>query len=241
MAGRRLIVPSLLVMLTLGGLAFSGISGVQGFGRAGKFPVPTGAVVPASKMPVIKKSDPVAPSSATNYSSGIKCAFAAGLCLGMALRFCKGVVAVRGKPDLESAEIPTDQLKGLKIEKAEVVRIGTDGLMSHVTTVSHQGVRFTLEDGTTGILHRMPDGIRVEKDNGNWTTEREFQVDPGCTFDDAYDVLKKEPDYNAVTNNCVQSAGAVAKKISMEERERESSTRQHLLLQPQAVRRQFKM
>ncbi len=107
-------------MLTLGGLAFSGVSGVQGFGRAGNFPVPTGAVVPVSMMPVIKKSDPVASSSATNDSSGIKCAFVAGICLGMALRFCKGVVAVRAKPDLESEEIPIDQLKDLKIKEAEL-------------------------------------------------------------------------------------------------------------------------
>lgn len=84
---------------------------------------PLEAVVPASKMPVIKKSDPVAPSSATNYSSGIKCTFAAGICLGMALRFCKGAVAVRGKggkPDLESEKVPNlDELKDLNITEAD--------------------------------------------------------------------------------------------------------------------------
>ena len=220
MAGKRLIVPSLLVMLTLGGLAFSGVSGVQGFGRAGNFPVPTGAVVSASMMPVIKKCDPVAPSSATNDSSGIKCAFVAGICLGMALRFCKGVVAVRAKPDLESEEIPIDQLKDLKIKEAEFVYIGTDGLKSHLSTLTHKAVRCTLEDGTKGILHRMPDGIRVDKDNGNWTTERDIKVDEGSTFGGVYEELKKDPDYDLATNNCVQTADRVVKKIS-KVRERE--------------------
>ena len=241
MAGRRLILPSLLVMLTLGGLAFSGISGVQGFGRAGNFPVPTGAVVPTSMMSVIKKSDPVAPSSATNCSSGIKCAFAAGICLGMAMRFCKGVVAVRGKggkPDLESEKVPNlDELKDLNIEQAEHVRIPTDGLMSDVTTVTHKGLRVTLENGKTVILHFMPTSDtkqtgeelpsldqpgewRVEEDNGNWTSEGDIDVDPGIKFGVLHKELKKEHVYNLATDNCVEKADQLAQKVSQEEREK---------------------
>ncbi len=98
--------------------------------------------------------------------------------------------------------------------------IGTDGLKSHLSTLTHKAVRCTLEDGTKGILHRMPDGILFEKDNGNWTTERDIKVDGGCTFGVVYEELKKDPDYNLATNNCVQTADRVAQKISKEERER---------------------
>ena len=108
----------------------------------------------------------------------------------------------------------------------EFVSIPTDGLMSDLTTLTHQGqvnfrwwkdVHFAQQAGEKHPSLDQPGEWHVEKDNGNWTSGTRHRRWPRELL---YKELKEEHVYNLLTDNRVIKANQMAKRISQEEREK---------------------
>ena len=149
----------------------------------------------------------------------LRAACVAGATLGVTSRLHRA--RRQSKPDFDAGDLmQNDPVYKERIVAAEEVMVPTQGLVSHVTTITHQGLRCTTETGRKVIVDRMDDGkLHVRPDNGKWTTKNKVNVDELKTLQD---VLQGEKEgYNLVANNCVQTKNRLKRKISRSERNKD--------------------